>query len=72
MINLYDKLVLHMLANPKEIERAIQQAAQKQSMSINELKKTREILLNPETRKRYNDALREKYPEAYQHAIAIM
>lgn len=63
MINLYEKLGIPLHANTEQIQRAIKRAAQQQSMSLVEIQKAKEWLLNSEIRKKYNAKLFAEHPE---------
>lgn len=63
MINLYKKLGVKATATPDEIKRAMQRAAQNQSMNLTELQKCKEWILNEEVRRKYNAKLFAEHPE---------
>lgn len=69
MINLYAKFGVSVHAKPEQIQRAIKLAAQKQSMSLKEIQKAQQWLLNPDIRKKYNAKLFAEYPELIEQLV---
>lgn len=63
MINLYEKLGISIDSNSTQIQRAIKKAAENQSMSLAEIQKAHDWLLDANIRKKYNAKLFAEYPE---------
>lgn len=61
--NLYELLKLKPTATPKDIAQAMKNAAQNQTISLDDLKQCKQLLLNEEARKKYNARLYAEYPE---------
>lgn len=66
MVNLYEKLGISYTANNNEILNAMKRAASKQSMTLEEIQKCREILLNSETRSKYDAKLKVEQPAFFE------
>lgn len=66
MVNLYEKLGISYAANNNEILNAIKHAASKQSMTLEEIQKCREYLLNPEIRAKYDAKLKAEQPAFFE------
>ncbi|SSY81058.1 hypothetical protein [Alysiella crassa] len=65
MINLYEKLGILPTATTHEIQNAIRKAASSQSLTLQELQKCKEWLLNPEMRERYTVKLKIEQPDFF-------
>jgi hypothetical protein len=61
--NLYELLKLKPTATSEDIARAMKNAAQNQTISLDDLKQCKQLLLNEEARKKYNARLYAEYPE---------
>lgn len=65
MVNIYAKLGLEVSATNAQIQLALRQAAQTQSISPANLQKCEAILLTPSKRAQYNEKLMAIYPELF-------
>ncbi|WP_239372628.1 hypothetical protein [Snodgrassella gandavensis] len=61
--NLYELLKLKPTATSEDIAHAMKNAAQNQTISLDDLKQCKQLLLNEEARKKYNARLYAEYPE---------
>lgn len=66
MINLYEKLGILPTATTHEIQNAMRKAASNQSLTLEELQKCKEWLLNPEVREKYTAKLKMEQPEFFE------
>lgn len=62
MENYYNRLGIRNFADIAEIERGLKRAAEKQQLSLEELKQCREILFDPIKKAEYDLALKEFHP----------
>ena len=69
MINLYALLGIRFDASPVDIQSAMKKAAQNQTMTLEQLQKCKEWLLNPEIRGKYNEKLLTEYPALVQEVL---
>lgn len=71
MVNLYEKLGISYAANNNEILNAMKHAASKQSMTLEEIQKCREWLLNPEIRAKYDAKLKVEQPDFIEKSLQM-
>lgn len=66
MINLYEKLGILPTATTHQIQNAMRKAASNQSLTLEELQKCKEWLLNPEMREKYTAKLKMEQPYFFE------
>lgn len=67
--NLYELLRISPLATPEQIRVALSNAAQSSKISLEDAQMVEKLLLNEETRKKYNAKLFAEYPEILQQIV---